>query len=262
MDSGRHHLLLLLLLTTFLLSADSSSASASDQSEKVTLALYYETLCPYCSNFIVNYLIKLFDDDALLSIVDLKLIPYGNAKIGSNLTITCQHGTSECLLNTVEACAIHVWPDLNDHFPFIYCIETLIYEHNYTQWESCFEKLGLDPAPINDCYGSGYGNELELRYAVETNSLEPPHKFVPWVVVDGQPLYDDYRNFTSYICKAYKGTSVPTACSDSFLKTIPKENAIPIHPERYTEETRKSTLSRIRSAITRWMRQVNMVASV
>uniref|UniRef100_A0A5B7A6R3 Putative gamma-interferon-inducible lysosomal thiol reductase isoform X1 n=1 Tax=Davidia involucrata TaxID=16924 RepID=A0A5B7A6R3_DAVIN len=271
MDSGRkesflsHRLLLLLLLltTTLLLSADSSSASASsDQSEKVTLALYYETLCPYCSNFIVNYLINLFDDDGLLSIVDLKLLPYGNAKIGSNRTITCQHGPSECLLNTVEACAIHVWPDLTEHFPFIYCIETLIYEDKTTQWESCFEKLGLDPTPVADCYSSGYGNEIELGYAAETNALQPPHKFVPWVVVDGQPLYDDYRNFTSYICKAYKGTAVPTACIDSSLNTIPEENEIPIHPGCYTEETTKSTPSRIRSAVKWWMRQVNMVASV
>ncbi|KAA8543712.1 hypothetical protein F0562_021542 [Nyssa sinensis] len=273
MDSGRRasslsllpHQLLLLFSITFLLSAISSSASGevsgfASQKEKVTLALYYETLCPYCSNFIVNGLINLFDSP-LLSIVDLKLVPYGNARIGSNHTITCQHGPTECLLNTIEACAIKVWPDLNEHFPFIYCVETLVYEHKYTQWESCFEKLGLDSTPVIDCYSSGYGKELELQYAAETNALQPPHTYVPWVVVDGQPLYEDYENFISYICKAYKGTA--TACSDSSLNAILKEKAIPNHPHPvcYTEETTKSTLSRIRSAITWWMRQVNMVAS-
>lgn len=48
----------------------------------------------------------------------------------------------------------------SEHFPFINCVETLVYEHNYPQWESCFEKLGLDPKPISDCFSSGHGKEV------------------------------------------------------------------------------------------------------
>ena len=75
------HLALVLLFTV------SSLCHAS--SSKVTLSLYYETLCPYCSNFLVNYLPKIFDD-GLISIVDLELVPYGNAQVVSNGSISCQ----------------------------------------------------------------------------------------------------------------------------------------------------------------------------
>ncbi|XP_059309492.1 gamma-interferon-responsive lysosomal thiol protein-like, partial [Lycium ferocissimum] len=146
------------------------------------LALYYESLCPYCSNFIVNYLPKIFID-----IVDFKLFPWGNTKLKANNTFKCQHGPGECFLDTVEACAIDAFPDLNDHFPFIYSVEILVYHKNYSQWETCFEKTEFE------------GKELQL-----STSTILKHKYVPSVVVDGQPLYDDYKDFISFICKAYK----------------------------------------------------------
>lgn len=204
----------LLLLLCSLVSVSTSRATASPDygSEKVSLDVYYESLCPDSVKFIVDNLIELFEG-GLISIVDLRFVPYGNARISRNSSITCQHGPNECLLNTVEACAIHAWPELTGHFPFIFCVEAAVYERKYTQWETCFEKLGLNPKPVYDCYSSGLGKELELQYAAETDNLQPPHKYVPWVVVDGQPLYEDFENFVSYICAAYKGSSVPSACS-------------------------------------------------
>ncbi|KAK4408959.1 Cinnamoyl-CoA reductase 1 [Sesamum angolense] len=66
-----------------------SASAAVDSGDKVSFEVYYESLCPYCSNLIVNYLYKLVDSD-LISITDFKLVPYGNAKIRPNGTITCQ----------------------------------------------------------------------------------------------------------------------------------------------------------------------------
>ncbi|KAG8387664.1 hypothetical protein BUALT_Bualt02G0044900 [Buddleja alternifolia] len=247
------------VLRLLLISLIISSASAANNGDKVTLEIYYESLCPYCSNLIVNYLYKLFDSD-LISITDLKLIPYGNAKIKPNGTIVCQHGEYECILNTVEACAIDAWPDVNVYFPFVYCVEKLIYQHNYTYWETCFEKVGLDPSPVLDCYNGERGKELELGYAAVTNALQPPHRYVPWVTVDGQPLYDDYRDFVSYICKAYKGTATPSACSESSLGLIRKVKMNLIN-SLYGEETFKSVLFRMGSAIVSWLQRYKQVAS-
>ncbi|KAF5176074.1 Gamma-interferon-inducible lysosomal thiol reductase [Thalictrum thalictroides] len=228
----------LLFDLVFMLVIFSSSTSVSPQ--KVELALYYETLCPYCSNFMVNYLPEIFKN-GLIDVIDLKLIPYGNAKLASDDTITCQHGQYECLLNTVEACVLHVWPDLKKQYSFIYCVERLVYEHKPTEWESCFAKTGFDSKPIEDCYKSGLGKQLDLQYAKVTNNLQPPHKYVPWVTVNGQPLYDDYENFITYVCKAYKGNPVPKACKDLPLPIVSAVKDHQIKQVCYAEETISSS---------------------
>ena len=66
-----------------------SEKLVAGESDKVKLNLYYESLCPGCQVFIVNYLVKIFDSD-LHTVTDLKLVPFGNAKVSDNLTVTCQ----------------------------------------------------------------------------------------------------------------------------------------------------------------------------
>ncbi|CAN1303473.1 Gamma-interferon-responsive lysosomal thiol protein [Linum perenne] len=67
--------------------------SSSDHHQKVNLSVYYETLCPPCAQFIVENLINIFNN-GIIDIVNLKLIPWGNAHLtvnGTNNTnIICQ----------------------------------------------------------------------------------------------------------------------------------------------------------------------------
>ncbi|XP_027931148.1 gamma-interferon-responsive lysosomal thiol protein-like [Vigna unguiculata] len=215
-------LFLSLLLSFFAFFSQSESKS---HPPKVSIDLYYETLCPDSSDFIVNHLPKIFTTD-LIPIVHLKFVPWGNAKIRPNTTtFDCQHGPNECFHNTVQACAIDIWPELDKHFRFIYCVEDLVNQRRVYEWESCYKKLHLDSEPIKQCYNSERGKQLELHYAAETNALKPPHKYVPWVVVDGEPLYEDYENLLSYICKAYKGTETPKSCTKvSYLEEVKAKN--------------------------------------
>lgn len=250
----------LLLTLSLIISASSSSSLVNgDDAPKVSFEIYYESLCPYCSNLIVNYLPELFNTD-LITITDFKLVPYGNAKIRADGTVTCQHGQWECLLNTVEACAIDTWPEVKDYFPFVYCVESLVYNHNYTYWETCYEKLGLDATPVTKCIKGDQGKELILQYAGKTASLEPPHKYVPWVVVDGQPLYDDYRYFADFICKAYKGATKPSACSGSSVRGIRKVK-MDLMNSLYGKVTPNSKLWQIGSAFASWLQRNNIVSS-
>ncbi|EAY76352.1 hypothetical protein OsI_04287 [Oryza sativa Indica Group] len=179
------------------------------------MSVYYETLCPFCSGFVVNDLARIFRD-GLSPVVDLRLVPFGNGRVSPDGSITCQHGEEECQLNAIEACVIRLWPDAEQHFPFINCIEHLALTQKWNAWQSCFQETGLASQPVMDCYNSGYGTQLQLQYAAETNALQPPHQFVPWVTVNGRPLGDDYTNFEAYICRAYDG-ELPEACRGKHL---------------------------------------------
>ncbi|KAL6133019.1 hypothetical protein ACLB2K_065256 [Fragaria x ananassa] len=81
-------------------------------SQKVNLTIYYDTLSTYCEEFIIYELPKAFELD-LMQIINLRLVPYGNAYIQEpNNTIICQNGPAECYLNSIEACVINIWPDV------------------------------------------------------------------------------------------------------------------------------------------------------
>uniref|UniRef100_A0A0D3EVS4 Gamma-interferon-inducible lysosomal thiol reductase n=1 Tax=Oryza barthii TaxID=65489 RepID=A0A0D3EVS4_9ORYZ len=192
-----------------------SFATAPCAAGRVTMSVYYETLCPFCSGFVVNDLARIFRD-GLSPVVDLRLVPFGNGRVSPDGSITCQHGEEECQLNAIEACVIRLWPDAEQHFPFINCIEHLALTQKWNAWQSCFQETGLASQPVMDCYNSGYGTQLQLQYAAETNALQPPHQFVPWVTVNGRPLGDDYTNFEAYICRAYDG-ELPEACRGKHL---------------------------------------------
>lgn len=84
--------ILLLPLLTLLISPNHASSNDADvkvnNDDKVTLSLYYESLCPFCANFIANQLGKVFETD-LISIVSLRLVPWGNTQRTNNSWI-CQ----------------------------------------------------------------------------------------------------------------------------------------------------------------------------
>ncbi|KAG7547911.1 Gamma interferon inducible lysosomal thiol reductase GILT [Arabidopsis suecica] len=166
-----------LLLLTF------TDNLAAGESGKVKLNLYYESVCPGCQEFIVDDLGKIFDYD-LYTITHVKLVPFGNAKLSDNLTVTCQNGEEECKLNALEACAIRTWPDTKSHYSFIRCVE-----NDTKGWDSCVKNSGREKA-INDCYNGDLYRKLILRYATQTISLKPPHEYVPWLTLNGKPLDD------------------------------------------------------------------------
>ncbi|CAN0879666.1 Gamma-interferon-responsive lysosomal thiol protein [Linum grandiflorum] len=180
-----------LFIAAFLISVAffSHCSVASSDDQKVNLSVYYETLCPPCAQFIVQNLVTIFNN-GIIDIVNLKLIPWGNARIAGtkNNTVVCQNGPDECELNTVQACAIDVLHNVDKTYGLISCMELFVLVGQHQDWPQCFQTLGLSNKEILKCSNSTNGTKLDILHSQETASLVPPHTFVPWVVVNKQSI--------------------------------------------------------------------------
>ncbi|KAL4218561.1 antigen processing and presentation of exogenous peptide antigen via MHC class I [Mactra antiquata] len=183
----------------------------------VNLTLYYESLCPDCKQFINDQLYnvwKTLGED----VVNLTLVPYGNAREKKGLKgwdFTCQHGEQECVGNLIETCAIALLEKKTAYVPFIYCMEGMDIEPAKAA-QKCGEKLGIDIDDIMKCSTSSQGNNLEHEMALLTDALNPPHRYVPWIVINDIHTEKMQNKAQSHllevICETYKGDP-PTACS-------------------------------------------------
>ena len=122
-------------------------------SSKVTVVMYMESECPSCRRFSTTYLRQVLQAPGVGDIIDLKIVPWGNAKVTDftdagkvfnttqqltsileqlqtpwdkrpNLKFDCQHGRDECLGNAWEACLVSTVPRHQDYFPVFDCIES------------------------------------------------------------------------------------------------------------------------------------------
>eukprot|EP00794_Sanderia_malayensis_P007949 gene7949-8806_t len=186
----------------------------------VKVALYYESLCPGCRQFIASQLFPTFQKLDSSGILSIELVPYGNAQErqqGSQWEFFCQHGATECYGNLIESCALHLLNNNQTRFmPFISCLE--YYGASQANAEYCAGIHKIDYTPIQTCVGSSQGNQLQHENALKTNALNPPHKFVPWITVNG--VHTDaiqtqmQTNMLEYVCNTYQGTK-PAACTNA-----------------------------------------------
>ncbi|XP_076456849.1 gamma-interferon-inducible lysosomal thiol reductase-like [Babylonia areolata] len=189
------------------------------QASPVDFELYYESLCPDCRQFITQQLYQTFTQVG--HIMNLTLVPFGNAqesKQGDRWVFQCQHGKQECVGNLLETCAIHaLGGNMDQIMPFIYCVESS-QRSPMAAVKTCAGKQGLPLEQILSCYNSSEGNQLEHQMALRTNALNPPHQYVPWVVLNGVHTEkintEATQNLLKLICDTYTGPK-PKACAQT-----------------------------------------------
>jgi interferon gamma-inducible protein 30 len=182
----------------------------------VTVQAYTESLCIDCKNFIDHNLVSTYHKLGP-SVIDLHIVPFGNSKIDENKrTVDCQHGEAECDANTWEQCAVEEYDPLT-YIQFFGCLETTLpmgYQEEAFEesiFEDCADLSGMDFGKLKDCHDNPLlAWMLQQKYA----KLTPDHKYVPWVLINGDFFDYEKQDFFDEVCKAYasKGGSHP-ACS-------------------------------------------------
>lgn len=185
--------------------------------EPVKLELYYESLCPGCRRFITS---MLYPSSVLLGdIMEITLVPYGNAQEtfdGDKYIFTCQHGEEECAGNMIEACLLNL--SQSDAFLTIFCMESS--DDPIKAAQSCVELFSPDLGwkEVMECVNGKSGNQIMHQNALKTQALKPPHKYVPWITVNGvhtEELQDKAVSaLVPLVCDLYTGEK-PAICGGS-----------------------------------------------
>ena len=177
---------------------------AANAQPKVAVNFYGESLCPDCKHMVLDVLDPLFKN-GISKLFNLRYIAYGN--VGGNIAQgdkpACQHGPKECLYNRHINCAQKMFDNDQDKwFPFVKCMAEKMSTLDDKNAAGCAELVGLEPDEVVDCAEGSEGDKLEMAAFKETMALEPRHKFVPWIVVNGVALGGAFEDLDRYVCAA------------------------------------------------------------
>ena len=190
-----------------LLSALSPLAAAADP---VTVTLYYESLCPYCQDFVAGSFLEAWE--AVPEIMDVTFVPWGNERAyeqaDGSVEFSCQHGEQECYFNLVHACALKQAPSNTVGINFIVCMET-----SGQDTQACATQTGLDGAGLESCAVDPAMDSEMLRLRDITDAVDPAIRGVPTVEVNGSqhPQNEIIGDLLTVVCREYTGTK-PAGC--------------------------------------------------
>jgi len=182
----------------------------------VRVDLYYEALCGGCRDFFTGQLYPTYQ--SLSAVMDVHLYAYGNAHHSNNtdgsVSFECQHGKKECYANMMTTCFQHFNSDKDTEMNFVNCVESS--DDSSTAGKKCVEsESSLQWSVIDGCINSSLGQQLEYAVAVDTDNLQPSHKYTPWILING--VWSDAQNtdcmidMKKVVCETYTGPE-PAAC--------------------------------------------------
>jgi interferon gamma-inducible protein 30 len=187
----------------------------------VTVQTFTESLCIGCKEFLTKELIPTYKELGS-EVIDFQLVPFGNAKIDETAqTVECQHGVAECDANTWEQCGVDNY-DPSVYLDYVGCLEESL-EMGYREdlfdvsiFQNCAHVAGMDFKKLQECHDNPMmAWQLQQKYA----HLTPDHKYVPWVLIDGNFFDPEKEHFVEEVCKAYAAKGgTDSACTELLLE--------------------------------------------
>ncbi|KAF6201206.1 hypothetical protein GE061_005653 [Apolygus lucorum] len=201
---------------TFLLLA--ACAFAADNSTKVNVTVYYESLCPDSAAFVYKQLVPTWEK--MMDNIDLVLVPYGKSttdKTENGTKFTCHHGEEECVGNKIQSCILEgsAVPNTTAQVKIIDCLMREAKKDMPYPTKMCVAKItSLDVEKVStaleSCANSTKGDELLEKNGEKTKLFESPLVNVPAVTINGMKDKDAIADFQAALCKA--SANKPEAC--------------------------------------------------
>ncbi|CAF4842413.1 unnamed protein product [Pieris macdunnoughi] len=173
---------------------------------KLRLTVYYESECPDSETFILKQLQPTVQQ--LHNYTTLELVPFGKARSINygNDGFQCQHGSSECLGNMVQDCALNRMKQYTDVMKVAYVACEMKTRSGAKGDLHCVQNAKLSPKDVEDCVLTGEGTSLQLHSEYQTNKVRPT--FIPTITVNGvfdQHIQDNAQvDLFSTLCSILK----------------------------------------------------------
>lgn len=210
-----------------------SSANRSrlllNASSKVSVDVYYETLCPTCQYFIRNFLLQLLLDPELFSMISLRMYPSGHSEVSAlgdtRYHFQCQHGFEECVGNKIHTCALSMYETWESLELFV-CMAQNSQATIEDAATVCLQHYGHDVDVMNECLRSQDTKDAMYEVAQKTKSLALP--YVPWVMInDSHSLKAETGGFIRELCSVVqRAGGRSTLCTTEELAYSPKSGSL------------------------------------
>lgn len=125
-------------------------------------------------------------------------------------TKLCQHGEDECAADSLEACAMAVYPNASEFAPFVTCFEGER-ASKLSAAPRCAAKTGLEWSKIAACVkDAAWSGNLDVQMARATAALGASKIGTPWVLIDGKHV-EETTGLLKKVCDALPGVP-PAGC--------------------------------------------------